>query len=133
MNHWLVKTEPAMYAWEKLVKDGRGVWDGVRNYQARNNLKKMRIGDLVFFYHSVQGQEIMGIAKVSKEFYQDPTTEDPAWVVVEVVPVRPLKKPISLAQIKAHPKLQNIALVRQGRLSVSPLSESEYKTILTLE
>ena len=118
MQHWLVKSEPFKYSWEKFNKDGRTFWDGVRNYQARNNLREMKEGDLVLFYHSNEGKEIVGIAKVVKEAYQDPTTDDTNWVVVDLAPVEALKTPVTLEQIKADPKLQDIGLVRQGRLSV---------------
>jgi len=132
MNYWLVKSEPEKYSWEKFNKDGRTFWDGVRNYQARNNLKAMQEGDLVFFYHSNEGKEIVGIAKVAKSAYQDPTTDDPNWVVVDLVPVEPLKKPVTLAQVKADPNLQEIHLVRQGRLSVISLRPHEFDRILEL-
>jgi len=132
MNYWLVKSEPEKYSWEKFNKDGRTFWDGVRNYQARNNLRAMQEGDLVFFYHSNEGKEIVGIAKVAKSAYQDPTTNDPNWVVVDLVPVEPLKKPVTLAQVKADPNLQEIHLVRQGRLSVISLRPHEFDRILEL-
>jgi len=132
MNHWLVKSEPFKYSWEKFNKDGRTFWDGVRNYQARNNLRDMRVGDLVLFYHSNEGKEIVGIAKVVKESYQDPTTADPNWVVVDLAPVEALKKPVTLEQIKADKRLQNVSLVRQGRLSVMPLKAEEFDRILEL-
>jgi predicted RNA-binding protein with PUA-like domain len=112
------------------MEDGSTVWDGVRNYQARNNLKEMGLGDLVLFYHSNEGKEIVGLAKVSKTFYQDPTTVDPNWVVVNLVPVHALKNPVNLETIKADPFLQNISLVRQGRLSVMPLKKEEFDRIL---
>ncbi|MFN7314012.1 MAG: EVE domain-containing protein [Bacteroidota bacterium] len=132
MNYWLVKSEPFKYSWEQFEKDKKTFWDGVRNYQARNNLKAMKKGDLVMWYHSNEGKEIVGIAKVVKESYQDPTTEDPNWVVVDLAPFKKLKKSITLEQIKAHKGLQNIALVRQGRLSVSPLKVEEFDLILAL-
>lgn len=130
MNYWLVKSEPFKYSWEQFEKDKKAVWDGVRNYQARNNLKTMKKDDLVFFYHSNEGLAIVGIAKVVKEFYQDPTTEDPNWVVVELAPHQKMKRPVTLAEIKAEPNLENIALVRNGRLSVSPLKKEEFDIIL---
>jgi predicted RNA-binding protein with PUA-like domain len=132
MNHWLVKSEPVKYSWEKFNKEGRTFWDGVRNYQARNNLRLMKTGDLVMWYHSNDGKEIVGIARVVKEFYQDPTTEDPNWVVVDLEPVESLKKPITLEQIKADERLKDIGLVRQGRLSVMALKREEFDRILEL-
>lgn len=132
MNHWLVKSEPFKYSWEKFNADGRTFWDGVRNYQARNNLKAMKEGDLVLFYHSNEGKNVVGIAKVVKEFYQDPTTDDTNWVVVDLSPVESLKNPVSLEQIKAEPSLVDISLVRQGRLSVMPLKAEEFDKILEM-
>lgn len=132
MNHFLVKSEPFKYSWDKFVADGRTFWDGVRNYQARNNLKAMKEGDLVLFYHSNEGKEVVGIAKVVREFYQDPTTEDPNWVVVELSPVQTLKKTVTLEQIKKDDRLKDISLVRQGRLSVIELKAEEFDRILEL-
>jgi predicted RNA-binding protein with PUA-like domain len=132
MNHWLVKSEPFKYSWEKFNQDGRTFWDGVRNYQARNNLKAMQEGDLVLFYHSNEGKNVVGIAKVVKEFYQDPTTDDANWVVVDLSPVESLKNPVSLEQIKTEPSLTDISLVRQGRLSVMPLKAEEFDKILEM-
>ncbi|MCX2451815.1 EVE domain-containing protein [Pedobacter sp. PLR] len=132
MNHWLVKSEPFKYSWDQFNKDGRTFWDGVRNYQARNNLKAMKEGDLVLFYHSNEGKNVVGIAKVVKEFYQDPTTDDIKWVVVDLAPVEALKNPVSLEQIKAEESLQDISLVRQGRLSVMPLKAEEFDKILEM-
>ena len=132
MNHWLVKSEPVKYSWEKFLKEGSTVWDGVRNYQARNNLKAMKKGDLVLFYHSNEGMQVVGIAKVTKEYYQDPTTSDPNWVAVDLKPVKSLKKPVTLSQIKADPRLENIGLVKQGRLSVMQLKKEEFDCILEL-
>lgn len=132
MNHWLVKSEPFKYSWEKFNKDGRTFWDGVRNYQARNNLKEMKEGDLVLFYHSNEGKNVVGIAKVVREFYQDPTTDDANWVVVDLVPVEALKNPVSLEQIKAEESLKDVSLVRQGRLSVMPLKAEEFDKILEM-
>lgn len=132
MKHWLVKSEPHKYSWEKFNQDGRTFWDGVRNYQARNNLREMKEGDLVLFYHSNEGKEVVGVAKVVKEFYQDPTTEDTNWVVVDLSPVETLKKPVTLEQIKADEPLKNIGLVRQGRLSVISLKAEEFDRILEL-
>lgn len=132
MNYWLVKSEPFKYSWEKFNQDGRTFWDGVRNYQARNNLKAMKEGDLVLFYHSNEGKNVVGVAKVVKEFYQDPTTDDANWVVVDLAPVETLKKPVSLEQIKAEESLADISLVRQGRLSVMPLKAAEFDKILEM-
>lgn len=132
MKHWLVKSEPEKYAWEKFLKDGKAVWDGVRNYAARNNLRDMKKGDLVLFYHSNEGKEVVGVAKVVKESYQDPTTDDTNWLVVDLAPHHTLKKTVTLAQIKAEPALQNIALVKQGRLSVSSLQKEEFDKILEM-
>lgn len=132
MNHWLVKSEPFKYSWDKFNKDKRTFWDGVRNYQARNNLKAMKEGDLVLFYHSNEGKNVVGIAKVVKEFYQDPTTDDANWVVVDLAPVEALKNPVSLEQIKAEESLKDISLVKQGRLSVMPLKAEEFDKILEM-
>ena len=132
MNYWLVKSEPHKYSWEKFNEQGRTFWDGVRNYMARNNLRGMKKGDLVLFYHSNEGKEVVGIAKVVKEFYQDPTTDDPNWVVVDLAPVESLKTPVTLATIKADEKLKDIALVRQGRLSVMALKREEFDHIVQL-
>ncbi|MFN4973009.1 MAG: EVE domain-containing protein [Bacteroidota bacterium] len=132
MKHWLVKSEPFKYSWEQFVKDKRTFWDGVRNYQARNSLKAMKKGDLVMWYHSNEGKEVVGIAKVAKEFYQDPTTDDPNWVVVDLVPFKKLKKAVSLEQIKNDKRLSEIGLIRQGRLSVMPLKQTEFDTLLAL-
>lgn len=132
MNHWLVKSEPFKYSWDKFNEDGRTFWDGVRNYQARNNLKGMKAGDLVLFYHSNEGKNVVGIAKVVREFYQDPTTDDANWVVVDLSPVESLKNPVSLEQIKAEESLKDISLIRQGRLSVMPLKATEFDKILEM-
>lgn len=132
MNYWLVKSEPFKYSWDQFVQDGKTHWDGVRNYAARNNLQAMKKGDLVFYYHSNEGVEIVGIAKVVKEAYQDPTTEEKAWVVVDLAPVKKLKNPVSLKQIKADGRLANMALLRLSRLSVQPVTEEEWKIIMEL-
>jgi predicted RNA-binding protein with PUA-like domain len=132
MNHWLVKSEPFKYSWEKFNNDGRTFWDGVRNFQARNNLKAMAEGDLVLFYHSNEGKEIVGIAKVLKPAYQDPTTDDKNWVVVDLAPVEALKRPVTLEEIKADSRLKDIGLVKQGRLSVMSLKAEEFDRILEL-
>lgn len=132
MNYWLVKSEPFKYSWEQFVKDGKTFWDGVRNYAARNNLRAMKKGDQVLFYHSNEGLAIVGIAEVLKEAYQDPTTTDPNWVVVDLKPVKAMPKPVTLAQIKAEPTLQDMDLVRLSRLSVGTVKEREFKKVLTM-
>ena len=125
MSYWLVKSEPFKYSWDQFIKDKKAVWDGVRNYAARNNLRSMKIGDQVLWYHSNEGLEIVGIAEVIKESYQDPTTEETAWLVVDLKPVRKLKKPVSLAQLKADSRLANMDIIRLGRLSVQKVKEEE--------
>jgi predicted RNA-binding protein with PUA-like domain len=132
MNYWLIKSEPFKYSWEQLEKDGVTFWDGVRNYAARNNLRAMKKGDLAFFYHSNEGVEIVGIAKVAKEHYQDPTTDDPNWVVVDFKPHKKLKKPVTLVQIKADKRLVNMDLVRLGRLSVQTVKPEEWKIVMEM-
>jgi predicted RNA-binding protein with PUA-like domain len=132
MAHWLVKSEPSVYSWEQFEKDKQTYWNGVRNYAARNFMKEMKKGDEVFYYHSNEGMEIVGIAKVVKEYYQDPTTEEEAWVVVDLKPVRRLKHPVSLAAIKADARLAEMALVRLGRLSVGPVTDKEWAVVLEL-
>ena len=132
MNLWLVKSEPSAFSWQRLQKEGKTMWDGVRNYQARNNLKEMKTGDLVLFYHSVNEKQVMGICKVVKEHYPDPTTNDDRWVVVDVVPLEALKKPVTLEAIKADERLENIALIRQSRLSVMPLAREEFDAIVEI-
>jgi len=132
MAYWLVKSEPFKYSYEQLEKDKRTFWDGVRNYAARNHLKAMKKGDQVLFYHSNEGLEIVGIAKIAKEAYQDPTTDDDAWVVVDLKPYKRIKKPVSLEQVKADKRLKDMALVRLGRLSVQPVTEDEWNVIMEL-
>ena len=132
MNYWLVKSEPFKYSWDDFVKEGKSVWDGVRNYQARNNMKAMQKGDWVFFYHSNEGVEIVGLAEVSKEFYQDPTTEDPRWVVVELKPIKKFTKTVTLKAMKADDRLSSLALIKQSRLSVTPVQKAEFDIILSL-
>lgn len=132
MNYWLVKSEPHKYSWEMFEKDGRTFWDGVRNYQARNNLKAMQANDLVLYYHSNEGKEIVGIAKVVKEAYQDPTTEETDWVGVDLAPVQRLTRPVTLQQIKKDYRLENIGLLKQMRLSVMPLKGEEFDIIVGL-
>ena len=130
MAHWLIKSEPSKYSWDQFVKDGKTFWDGVRNYAARNNLKAMKKGDELFFYHSNEGLEIVGIAQVVKEAYQDPTTDEEAWVVVDIKPVKKLKKPVGMQQIKADPRLKDMALLRLSRLSVQPVTDEEWAIVL---
>ena len=132
MNYWLIKSEPFKYSWDQFEKDGKTFWDGVRNYGARNNLRSMKKGDLAFWYHSNEGMEIVGIAKVVKEAYQDPTTEDPAWLVVDFKPFKKLKKPVSLATIKADERLGDMDLVRLGRLSVQTVKPVEWQIVLEM-
>ena len=132
MNYWLIKSEPFKYSWEQFVKDGQTIWDGVRNYAARNHLRTMKKGDLVFWYHSNEGTEIVGIAKVIKEAYQDPTTTEEAWVAVDFKPHKKLKKPVTLVQIKADKRLANMALVRLGRLSVQPVTDAEWAIVMEM-
>ncbi len=132
MKYWLVKSEPFKYSWEQFVRDGKTFWDGVRNYGARNNLRAMKKGDRVLFYHSNEGLAIVGIAEVVREAYQDPTTEDANWVAVDIKPVKALPKPVTLAQVKAEPALSDMDLVRLSRLSVGAVKEREYKKVLTM-
>lgn len=132
MAYWLMKSEPFKYSWEQLLKDKKTFWDGVRNYAARNNLRAMKKGDLAFFYHSNEGVEIVGIAEIVKEAYQDPTTTETAWVAVDIKPFKTLIQPVPLATIKADKRLANMALVKLGRLSVQPVTEKEWKIVLEL-
>jgi predicted RNA-binding protein with PUA-like domain len=132
MARWLVKSEPSTYSYDQLIKDGATVWDGVRNYAARNNLRAMKKNDEVFYYHSNEGTAIVGIAKVSREAFQDPTTKEEAWLAVEIKPVKQLKKPVSLAEIKKDPKLKNMALVKNSRLSVQPVTEEEWERVMEM-
>ena len=132
MSYWLIKQEPSKYSWDDFVKDKETYWDGVRNYQARNNLQKMKKNDLILFYHSEIGKEVVGIAKVSKEFYPDPTTNDSRWVVVNIKPYKAILIPVTLDDIKSHSELSDIALIKQSRLSVMPLTKKEFKTILKI-
>ena len=133
MAYWLVKSEPFTYSWEQFEKDGQTYWDGVRNYAARNNLNKMKKGDRVLFYHSNEGLEIIGIAEVVREAYQDPTTKENAWVVVDIKPVRRLKKPVTLKQVKGDKRLAGMDLLRLGRLSVQEVRDAEWDVIMQLE
>ncbi|GAA0893136.1 EVE domain-containing protein [Fulvivirga kasyanovii] len=130
MNYWLMKSEPGTYSWDDLVKDKQTFWDGVRNYQARNNMKEMKVGDLALFYHSVNEKTVVGIAKIVKEHYPDPTTDDDRWVVVDVAPVQPLKKPVKLDDIKNDGRLDQMVLVRNSRLSVQPVKKEEFDIII---
>ena len=132
MKYWLLKSEPDEWSWEKQVKEGASMWDGVRNYQARNNLKEMKKNDLCFFYHSVTERSIVGIVKVVKEYYPDPTDKTGRFVVVDVKATKKLKNPVSLDQIKDNSKLQDIALVKQSRLSVMPLKKTEWDIIIKM-
>ena len=132
MKYWLLKSEPEAWSWDNQVKEGASMWDGVRNYQARNYLKKMKKNDLCFFYHSVTERSIVGIVKVVKEYYPDPTDKTERFVVVDVKAIKKLKKPVSLDQIKYNNKLQNIALVKQSRLSVMPVKKMEWNEIIKM-
>jgi predicted RNA-binding protein with PUA-like domain len=132
MNYWLLKSEPEKYSIQKFKSDGQTFWDGVRNYQARNNLQAMKKGDLCLYYHSNEGKEIVGLARVIKESYPDPTTDDPAWVVVDVELVEIFPKTLTLAQLKAHPVLKEMALVKNSRLSVLPVMSHEFDLVMDL-
>jgi len=132
MAYWLVKSEPDVYSWDQLVKDKGTFWDGVRNYAARNNLRAMKKGDEVLYYHSTGATEIVGIAKVVKESYQDPTTDEEAWLAVDIKPERKLKHPVTLAQVKADKRLAKMDLVRLGRLSVQTVKDDEWKVVMEL-
>lgn len=130
MNYWLMKTEPGTFSWDDLVRDKKTGWDGVRNFQARNNLKAMKKGDEAFIYHSNDDKAVIGIAKITKEGYPDP--KDNEWIAVEIAPVKKLKKPITLAQIKADKRLSNMVLVKSSRLSVQPVKSEEFDLIVSL-
>ena len=132
MNYWLLKSEPGAWSWDNQVKEGASMWDGVRNYQARNNLKEMKKNDLCFFYHSVTERSIVGIVKVVKEYYPDPTDKTGRFVVVDVKATKKLKNPVSLDQIKESSKLKDISLVKQSRLSVMPLKKTEWDIIIKM-
>jgi len=132
VGHWLVKSEPFKYSWDQLVKDGSTFWDGVRNAQARNNLAAMRKGDRVLYYHSNEGKEVVGVAKVTRTAYPDPTSDDERWVVVDLAPERPLARPVTLAEIKADPELGDIPLVKQSRLSVMPIPKAAFDRIVAM-
>jgi len=132
MNYWMVKQEPDSYSWDDFVKDGKTDWTGVRNYQARNNLRDMKVGDKVLFYHSNIGKEVVGVAKVTKAAFPDPTANDDKWVAVELSPVKPLKKPVGLAQMKENLALNDLKLIRQSQLSVMPVTKDEFDEILSM-
>ena len=129
MAYWLVKSEPAKYSWDRLVADGRTHWDGVRNFQAANNLRAMKAGDRAFFYHSNEGKDIVGIVEIVRTFYPDASDPSGKFGMVDVAPVMPVKRPVSLAEMKGVPELAGMALLRQSRLSVCPVSEAEWRTI----
>ncbi len=130
--HWLVKSEPSVYSWDKFKTEKKAVWDGVRNFEARNNLRAMKKGDLVFFYHSNEGKEIVGIASVAKEAYADPTATEGDWSAVELTPKKALAASVTLATVKADKKLTDFALVRKSRISVIPVTEAEFARVLEL-
>ena len=132
MNYWLAKSEPEAYSWTQLVKDGKTAWTGVRNFQARNNLRAMKKGDSVFFYHSVSDKQVVGLARVAKEFYPDPTATEGDWSCVDLEPVKPLKNPVTLETIKADAVLKEMPLVKQSRLSVTPLTKKQAERLLKL-
>jgi predicted RNA-binding protein with PUA-like domain len=131
-QYWLVKQEPTKYSFDQLVADGRTAWDGVRNFQARNNLAAMRAGDRVLFYHSVVGTAVVGVCEVVREAYPDPTAKEPQWVAVDLAPLEKLKRPVTLEQIKAEKGLRDIPLLRQSRLSVMPLEKAAFDAIVKL-
>ncbi len=131
-RHWLVKSEPFKYSWDDFVRDGSTIWDGVRNAQACNNLRDMKRRDLVLYYHSNEGKEVVGVARVTRESYPDPTTEDERWLVVDLEPVRPLARPVTLAEIKANARLKRMPLVTQSRLSVMPIDAMAFERVLAL-
>ncbi len=132
MKHWLVKSEPESYSWQDFVKEGRAAWTGVRNFQARNNLRAMEKGDLVFFYHSGSQKQIAGLARVAREAYPDPTADEGAWACVDLTPVKSVAKPVALAAIKADSLVKNIAMVKNSRLSVTPLTQAQFERLLVL-
>ena len=132
MKHWLVKSEPFKYSWDDLEKDGETFWDGVKNYEARNNLKAMKKGDHVLYYHSNEGLEVVGVAEITKEYYQDPTTDDERWVAVDLKPIQKLKAPVSLKDIKSDPNLQDMAIVKRMRLSVTPVEKKHFDYVLKM-
>src|SRR3989454_4693456 len=129
-GYWLVKQEPETYSWDDFVRDGRTDWTGVRNFQARNNLRQMKSGDRVLFYHSGKGKSVVGVAEVARAAYQDPTSKDPQWVAVDIKPVKTLHEPVPLASIRYHPRLSKLPLIRQSQLSVMPLTKEEFSVIV---
>jgi len=129
---WLVKQEPETYSWDDLVRDGRTDWTGVRNFQARNNLRQMKAGEAVLFYHSGASKSVVGIAEVARAGYPDPTADDPQWVAVDIKPVTPLKQPVALADMRENSQLSNLLLIRQSRLSVLPVTKNEFETIMKM-
>ncbi len=131
-RYWLVKQEPEDFSWSDLVGDGGTQWTGVRNFQARNNLRQMKAGDAVFFYHSGKEKSVVGIAQVARAAYPDPTADDPSWVAVDIKPVKPLSQPVPLIDIRANPKLRNLLLIRQSRLSVMPVTQQEFQEIVRM-
>ncbi len=131
-KHWMVKQEPETYSWEAFVHDGRTDWSGVRNYQARNNLREMKTGDHVLFYHSGKGKEVVGVAEVVKAAYQDPTSDDPQWLAVDLKPLRTLNNPVPLAAIRYDKRLEKLPLIRQSQLSVMPLTKDEFDVIVAM-
>lgn len=131
-QYWLVKQEPTKYPFDRLLRDQRTMWDGVRNFQARNNLRAMKLGDAVLYYHSNVGQEVVGVCEVAREAYPDPTAKEGDWSAVDLVPKKALKKPVTLEQVKSLPALAEIGLIRQSRLSVMPLTKAEFDTIIKL-
>ncbi len=132
MAYWLMKSEPGAWSWENQVEDGTAEWDGVRNHQASNNMKAMKNGDKAFFYHSVNEKRIVGIVTIAKEYYPDPTDKSGRFGMVDVKALRPFKKPVTLADVKGEPRLENLALVRQSRLSVMPISDDEWQLICAM-
>lgn len=129
-SYWLIKTEPNAYSWDDLVEDGATYWDGIRNYEARNNLRKMSVGDHLLYYHSGRSRTVVGVAEIIREHYQDPTTEDERWSAVDIKPVQVLMRPVTLAEIKKDERLSEMVLVKRSRLSVTPVTEEEYGIVL---
>jgi predicted RNA-binding protein with PUA-like domain len=132
MNHWLVKSEPESYSWSDFLKEGRAAWTGIRNFQARNNLRSMKKGDQVFFYHSVSEKQIVGLASVAREAYPDPTAKEGDWVGVDLIPIKALARPVPLAEIKADKTLKDILLLRNSRLSVIPLTKPQFDRLMAM-